>query len=215
MLQCHSLKASVLGDSHLPATSGTSAFKMCLAAPWQPPRKGAFPWTEAPVVTFSLAPSVKWLPPFPKLATLLRAAFQRTCRRAADPDPRQAILGEGRTFHIKIISTLSTVLSPQGTLSWAAWFLPGVVTIFSQVQQSGRSRFCVAQLLQRPAASGRYRITQSSRLAKTSKITMPNRHPNTPVPAKLCPQVPRPRGFWTPPGMGTPPLPWAAWSSAW
>jgi len=52
-------------------------------------------------------------------------------------------------------------------------------------------------------------------LEKTSKIIKSNRHPNTPMPAKPCPEVPHPHGFWTPPGMGTPPLPWAAWSNVW
>jgi len=35
------------------------------------------------------------------------------------------------------------------------------------------------------------------------------------MPAKPCPQVPHPHGVWTPPGMGTPSLPWAAWANTW
>ena len=35
------------------------------------------------------------------------------------------------------------------------------------------------------------------------------------MPAKPRPEVPHPHGFWTPPGMGTPPPPLAAWSNAW
>ena len=59
------------------------------------------------------------------------------------------------------------------------------------------------------------RITESIRLEKTSKIIKSNHQPNTTMPAKPCPEVSHPHVFWTPPGMGTPPLPWAAWSSAW
>ena len=54
-----------------------------------------------------------------------------------------------------------------------------------------------------------YRITESLRLEKTSKIKS-NYQPITTVPAKPCPKVPYLRVFWTPPGMVTPPLPWAA-----
>jgi len=35
-----------------------------------------------------------------------------------------------------------------------------------------------------------YRIIESQRLEKTSKIITSNRHPNTTMPAKPCPQVP-------------------------
>jgi len=52
-------------------------------------------------------------------------------------------------------------------------------------------------------------------LEKASEVIKSNRHPNTPTPAKPCPQGPHPDGVWTPPGMGTPPLPWAAWPKAW
>ena len=55
-----------------------------------------------------------------------------------------------------------------------------------------------------------HRTIESLRLEKTSKIIRSNRHPNTTMPAKLCPEVPHLHVFWTPPGMGTPPLPWAA-----
>jgi len=39
-----------------------------------------------------------------------------------------------------------------------------------------------------------YQITESLRLEKTSKIKS-NRHPNTTMPAKPCPQVPHLHGF--------------------
>ena len=45
----------------------------------------------------------------------------------------------------------------------------------------------------------------------TSKIIRSNRQHKTTVPAKPCSEVPHLHIFWTPPGMGTPPLPWAAW----
>ena len=38
-------------------------------------------------------------------------------------------------------------------------------------------------------------ITEPLRLEKTSKIIRSNRHPNTPTPAKPCPEVPHPHGF--------------------
>jgi len=60
-----------------------------------------------------------------------------------------------------------------------------------------------------------YRIIESLRLEKTSKIVKSNRRPNTTMPAKPCPEVPHLHSFWTPPGMVTPPLPWAACSNAW
>jgi len=59
------------------------------------------------------------------------------------------------------------------------------------------------------------RIRESLRLEKTSKIIKSNHQPNPTMPAKPSPQVPHPHGFWTPPGMRTPPLLWAAWSNAW
>jgi len=60
----------------------------------------------------------------------------------------------------------------------------------------------------------RDRITEPSRLEKTSEIIKSNRQPNPTTPAQPCPQGPHPHGFRTPPGMGTPPLPWAAWAKA-
>jgi len=51
---------------------------------------------------------------------------------------------------------------------------------------------------------------ENHRLEKASKVIKSNCQPNTTVPAKPCSQGPHPDGFWTPPGMGTPPLPWAA-----
>ena len=56
---------------------------------------------------------------------------------------------------------------------------------------------------------------KSLRLEKTSKIMKSNHQHNTTVPAKPCPKVPHLHIFLTPPGMGTPPLPWAACSNAW
>ena len=56
------------------------------------------------------------------------------------------------------------------------------------------------------------RITEPLRLEKTSKIIKSNRQPNTTTPTKQCPEVPHLHVFWTPPGMVTPPLPWAAYS---
>jgi len=40
-----------------------------------------------------------------------------------------------------------------------------------------------------------HRITESLRLEKTSKIIRSNRHPNTPMPGKPCPEVPHLHGF--------------------
>jgi len=56
------------------------------------------------------------------------------------------------------------------------------------------------------------RITESLRLEKTSEITISNHQPNPTVPAKPCPEMSHPHGFLIPPGMGTPPPHWAAWS---
>ena len=53
------------------------------------------------------------------------------------------------------------------------------------------------------------KIMESLRLEKTSKTTKSNRQPITTTPAKPCPEVPYLCIFWTPPGMVTPPLPWA------
>ena len=64
-------------------------------------------------------------------------------------------------------------------------------------------------------AQHRVRIIESLRLEKTSKIIKFNRQPNTTMPAKPCPEVPCLHIFWTPSGMVTPPLPWAACSNAW
>ena len=58
------------------------------------------------------------------------------------------------------------------------------------------------------------RIIESLRLEKTSKIKS-NRPPITTMPTKPYPKVPHLRVFWTPPGMRTPPPPWAACSNAW
>jgi len=60
-----------------------------------------------------------------------------------------------------------------------------------------------------------YRIVESLRLEKASKIIKSNCQPITTVPAKPCPEVPHLHVFWRPPGMVTPPLPWAACSNAW
>ena len=58
-------------------------------------------------------------------------------------------------------------------------------------------------------------ITKSLRLEKISKVINSNHQPNTTMPAKPCPEVPHLNVFWTPPGMVTQPLPWAACSNAW
>jgi len=52
-------------------------------------------------------------------------------------------------------------------------------------------------------------------LEKTSKIIKSNHHPNTTMPTKPYPEVPRRHVFLTPPGMGTQPLRWAVgwWKS--
>ena len=60
------------------------------------------------------------------------------------------------------------------------------------------------------AISQNCRIVESLRLEKTSKIVKSNHQPDTTVPAKPCPEVPYLHIFWTPPGMMTPPPPWAA-----
>ena len=57
-------------------------------------------------------------------------------------------------------------------------------------------------------------IIEPLRLEKTSKIIKSNCQPNTTMPAKPCPKVPHLHAFWTPPGMGTPLLPWVACSNA-
>jgi len=56
-------------------------------------------------------------------------------------------------------------------------------------------------------------VTASLRLEKTSKTMKSNHHLSTTLPAKPCPQEPHPDGFWTPPGLGTPPPPRAARSA--
>jgi len=43
-----------------------------------------------------------------------------------------------------------------------------------------------------------HRIIESLRLEKTSKIIKSNCHPNTPTPAKPCPEVPHAHGFLNP-----------------
>jgi len=40
-----------------------------------------------------------------------------------------------------------------------------------------------------------HRILKSFRVGKTSKVIKSNHHPNPPMPAKPCPQVPHPDGF--------------------
>ena len=50
---------------------------------------------------------------------------------------------------------------------------------------------------------------ESLKLEKTSNIKS-NRQPNTTMPTKKCPEVPRLHVFLTPPVIVTPPLPWAA-----
>jgi len=52
-------------------------------------------------------------------------------------------------------------------------------------------------------------------LEKTSKIIESNYPSNTTVPTKPYPEVPCPHIFWTPPGTGTHPPPWTAYSNAW
>ena len=54
--------------------------------------------------------------------------------------------------------------------------------------------------------------SKNHRLEKTSKIIKSNHEPNTTMPTKPRPKVPHLHSFRTPPGMGTPPLPWAACS---
>ena len=60
-----------------------------------------------------------------------------------------------------------------------------------------------------------HKILESLTLENTSKIIKSNHQPITTMPAKPCPEVPCLHVFWTPPGMGTPPLPWAACSNVW
>ena len=50
---------------------------------------------------------------------------------------------------------------------------------------------------------GDHRIIELFRLEKTFKIFQSNRQPNTTVPTKPCPEVPRPYIFLIPPGMVT------------
>ena len=59
------------------------------------------------------------------------------------------------------------------------------------------------------------RITESLRLEKTSEIIKPSCQAITTMPTKPCTKVPHLCVFWTSPGMGTPPLPWAACSNVW
>jgi len=61
-----------------------------------------------------------------------------------------------------------------------------------------------------PLFSSTCRIIESLRLEKTSKMIKSNCKANSTMPAKPCPEVPHLHVFWTPPGTGTPPLPWAA-----
>ena len=55
-------------------------------------------------------------------------------------------------------------------------------------------------------------IIESLRLQKTSDIKS-SHQPNTTMPTKPCPEVPHLHVFWTPPGMVTQSLPWAAYSN--
>jgi len=52
-------------------------------------------------------------------------------------------------------------------------------------------------------------------LEKTSKIISSNHQPNTTMPTKSYSKVPHLHVFQTPPGMGTQPPPWAAYSNTW
>jgi len=56
--------------------------------------------------------------------------------------------------------------------------------------------------------------SENHRLEKTSKIIESNHPPNTTIPTKPYLGVPHRHVFQTPLGMGTPPPPWAACSSA-
>jgi len=60
-----------------------------------------------------------------------------------------------------------------------------------------------------------WRIIESLRLEKISKIIKSNQQPNTTMPTQPYPEVPHLHVFWIPPGMGTQPPPWAACPNAW
>lgn len=77
---CHSLQVLIPGDSHILATSGTSAFRMSFAVSWQPPKKSVFLCTEAPAVTFCFFSGIIATP-----SPTLNLVFQRTSLRAGDP----------------------------------------------------------------------------------------------------------------------------------
>ena len=59
-----------------------------------------------------------------------------------------------------------------------------------------------------------HRITESFRLEETSKIIQPNHPPTTNVAYWPYPSVPHLHVSWTPPGMVTPPPPWAVCATA-
>lgn len=111
---CHSLQVLIPGDSHILATSGTSAFRISFAVSWQPPKKSVFLCTEAPVVIFSLFFFFSGIitTPSPKLSAIsLNLVFQRTSFRAGDPTAALILAkfkpvshfgkGKGSRLHIK------------------------------------------------------------------------------------------------------------------
>jgi len=55
--------------------------------------------------------------------------------------------------------------------------------------------------------------SKTHRLEKTFKIIKSDHPPNTTIPTKRYPEVSHLLIFWTRSGMGTPPLPWAAYSN--
>lgn len=118
--RCHSLQVLIPGDSHLLATSGTSAFKMSFAVSWQPPKKSVFLCTEAPVVTLCCFSGIITTPSPTLSAISLNLVFQRTSLRAGDPTLILAKFkpvshfgkGQGSRLYIKNISTCSIGLKP-------------------------------------------------------------------------------------------------------
>ena len=72
-------------------------------------------------------------------------------------------------------------------LAPCAWCLQGRSLLDTGSEQAGRSAAgSLAQV---------HRITESLRLEKTSQVIRSNCQPNTPMPAKLCPEVPHLQGF--------------------
>ena len=90
-----------------------------------------------------------------------------SCRVSAQPAPG-CPPGEQPHAHI----------APSGTAA-------GVPRSARSTQSTRSARYGTLQL----------RITEPLRLETTPKIIKSNRHPNTPTPAKPCPQVPHPHGF--------------------